>query len=62
MALILPVLIFDRLTLDTPTFSDSSFKLIFRSAIIRSSLNTILDIGYLPTVSHRIPAEAVLRT
>lgn len=36
-----PVLIFDRLTYDIPTFSASSFKLIFLSAMMRSKRRII---------------------
>lgn len=39
MALMCPFFIFERLTFATPTFSDNSFKLIFLSAITRSSRN-----------------------
>ena len=41
MALMRPFFIFERLTFATPTFSDNSFRLIFLSAMTRSSLNTI---------------------
>lgn len=41
IAEILPVFIFDKLTLLTPTFSDNSFKLIFRSAMTRSNRGSL---------------------
>ena len=41
MALTFPVLIFDKLTLAIPTFSDSALSDIFLSAITLSNLNII---------------------
>lgn len=47
MALILPVFIFDRLTFDTPTVSDSSLGLIFLPAMTRSRRSTIAHILFI---------------
>ena len=55
-----PVLIFDKFTFETPTFSLSSLRLIFRSAMTRSSRNIIpITTASLPTMSHRIPSAAL---
>ena len=42
MALIRPFFILERFTFATPTFSDNSFRLIFRSAITRSKRTYIV--------------------
>ena len=51
MALIFPVFILDKLTFATPTFSESSFKLILRSAITRSRRRMIFPIPAPQSVS-----------
>ena len=59
IALILPVLILDKFTLDTPTFSDNSFKLIFRSAMTLSNHKIIFPI--LPP-SYRVSSDSCCNT
>ena len=44
IAEILPFFIFERFTFDTPTFSESSFSDILRSAITLSNLKIICPI------------------
>ena len=61
IALILPVFILERLTLDTPTFSDRSFRLILRSAMTRSRRRMIFPTAHL-TAFHRIHAAASHRS
>ena len=47
VVLLVIIFIFDKLTLETPTFSDNSFKLILRSAMTLSNLKIILPIYFL---------------
>lgn len=53
-----PVLIFDRLTYDIPTFSASSFRLIFLSAMMRSRRRIIAMISQ-EVVGFRLQGGAV---
>lgn len=53
MALICPFFILEKFTFATPTFFDNSFRLIFRSAITRSSLKTICPIVRPLTAFHQ---------
>ena len=61
IALILPVLIFDKLTLAIPTFPDNSFREIFLSAIMRSR-RRIIGIVIPPIKSRRFAFAKKYRT